>query len=132
MFYFILYYFFFSQKQTYKKSDQNGLCNHNICFAKTKVTLVLTTWEGQQNGVNVLSIQHKGTNSFPCPQLTWYHCFHCCSSYHEWLQKGLGVGHQANKLHCLVSCFVSVANYEDKAAQKCCTVWDFLKAFISR
>lgn len=38
----------------------------------------------------------------PCLQIIWYHNFYCCSSYHEWVQKGLKVKHQANKLHCLV------------------------------
>lgn len=36
-------------------------------------------------------------------QIMWYHNFHCCTSYHEWVQKGLKVKYQANKLHCLVS-----------------------------
>lgn len=35
-------------------------------------------------------------------QIIWYHNFYCCSSYHERVQKGLKVKHQANKLHCLV------------------------------
>lgn len=38
-----------------------------------------------------------------CLQIMWCHNFRCCSSYHEWVQKGLKVKHQANKLRCLVS-----------------------------
>lgn len=43
------------------------------------------------------------THFLQCLQIMWYHNFHCCSSYPEWVQKGLKVKHQANKLHCLVS-----------------------------